>query len=149
MKTYFAIAAAFAAIAVTACDTGGGDANTTSAEAPAPAAPAASPPPAADPAPAAPAAELAGLSAPFATEADWVAACINDAKLDKSICDCAGAATMKTLGDKALFTWVWEGYIQRSGMGQVRSKKWFTDNGVDTTGQQKFADEVGKCYVTQ
>jgi hypothetical protein len=89
------------------------------------------------------------LSAPFATEADWVAACINDAKLDKSICDCAGAATTKTLGDKALFTWVWEGYIQRSGMGQVRSKKWFTDNGVDTAAQQKFADEVGKCYVTQ
>jgi len=151
MKAFLVIAAAFAAISVSACDSGGGDANTTTAEAPAATAPAASPPPASEPAPAPaePAAELAGLAAPFASQADWTAACVADAKLDKSICECAGAATVKTLGDKALFTWVWEGYIQRSGMGQVRSKKWFTDNGVDTAGQQKFADEVGKCYVTQ
>jgi hypothetical protein len=146
MKVSFAAAAVLAALSVAACDSGGVADTTAATTAAAPPAPAASPPPAAA---SAPSAELAGLSAPFATEADWVAACINDADLDKSICDCAGAATTKTLGEQALFTWVWEGYIQRSGMGQVRSKKWFTDNGVDTAAQQKFADEVGKCYVTQ
>ena len=149
MNSTRVLAGLIAALAVVACDSGGDAADTAPATTTA-AAPAAAPPPPPPPEPApAPAAELAGLAAPFASRADWTAACVADAKLDQSICDCAGAATVKTLGDKALFTWVWEGYIQRSGMGQVRSKKWFTDNGVDTAGQQKFADEVGKCYVTQ
>jgi hypothetical protein len=91
---------------------------------------------------------MPGLTAPFATEAEWSAACVGQ-QLDKTICDCAAKATVATLGAKGLYTWVWEGYIQRIGMGQVRSKKWFTDNGIDAAGQQKFADAVGKCYVTQ
>jgi hypothetical protein len=91
---------------------------------------------------------MIGLTAPYASEADWSAAC-QAQQLHQTICDCAAKATVATLGEKALFTWVWEGYIQRVGMGQVRSKKWFTDNGLDAAAQQKFADAVGKCYVTQ
>jgi hypothetical protein len=44
---------------------------------------------------------------------------------------------------------VWEGYIKREGMGQVRSRKWFNENGIDKPAQQKFADAIGKCYVSQ
>ena len=90
---------------------------------------------------------MPGLSAPFATQADWVNACVNDAKLDKSICDCAGKAAVKEQGEKSLYVWVWEGYIQRVGMGKIRSDKWFTDNNLDKAAQQKFADAVGKCYT--
>jgi hypothetical protein len=91
---------------------------------------------------------MPGLSAPYATEAEWVEGC-KGASLDPTICDCAVKATVKELGVQGLYTWVWEGYIKREGMGQVRSKKWFTDTGIDAAKQQKFADEVGKCYVTQ
>jgi hypothetical protein len=148
MKRTLAVAIAVAALAATACDSGGTDTAATTTPA---AAPAASPPPPPPPPPAAaPAAttQLAGLSVPYATEAEWVAGCTATG-LDKTICDCAGKATVAQIGAKGLYTWVWEGYIQRIGMGQVRSKKWFTDNGIDTAGQQKFADAVGKCYVTQ
>lgn len=146
MKRTLAVAIAVASLAATACDNGGTDTAATTTPA---AAPAASPPPPPPP-PVAPAAttQLAGLSVPYATEAEWVAGCTATG-LDKTICDCAGKATVAQIGAKALYTWVWEGYIQRIGMGQVRSKKWFTDNAIDTAGQQKFADAVGKCYVTQ
>ncbi len=77
-----------------------------------------------------------------------MAAC-TAAPIDKSICECVSKATVKEIGTKGLYIWVWEGYVQRVGMGQVRSKKWFTDNGLDTKAQQKFADAVGKCYVMQ
>ena len=143
MKSRAALLVALAATALTAvaCDTGG----TQTAEAPA-AAPAPPPPPAAPPPPPPPAA-MPGLSAPYASEAEWSAACVEQ-KLDKSICDCVAKATVKEIGTKGLYAWVWEGYVQRVGMGKVRSDKWFADNGLDKAAQQKFADAVGKCYVT-
>ncbi len=145
MKTTVAIALAVASLAATACDSGGGGATTAATPAPA-----ASPPPPPPPPPPAPAVTaMPGLSVPFATEAEWLAGCTGEAKIDAGICDCVVKATVKEIGVKGLYTWVWEGYVQRSGMGQVRSKKWFTDNGIDSAGQQKFADAVGKCYVTQ
>ena len=141
MRTALLIALAATALTAAACD----NAGTKTAEAPPPAT--APPPPAPPPPP--PPASIPGLTAPFATEADWVNACINDAKLDKSICDCAGKAVIKEQGQKSLYVWVWEGYIQRVGMGKVRSDKWFADNGIDKAGQQKFADAIGKCYVSK
>lgn len=93
-------------------------------------------------------ARLAAANAPMADEATWVAAC-GATGLDASVCACVGKQTMKTLGAKGLFTWVWEGYVNRDGMAQMRSRKWFADNGVDTKAQQAFADAVGTCYVTQ
>jgi hypothetical protein len=143
MRTSAALLIALAATALTAtaCDEGG----TKTAEAPAPAA---APPPPAPPPPPPPPAAIPGLSAPFATEAEWAAACVSEAKLDKTICDCAGKAAVKEQGVKSLYSWVWEGYIQRVGMGKIRSDKWFADNGVDKAGQQKFADAIGKCYVS-
>jgi hypothetical protein len=137
--------AATAALTVAACDTGGENetaATTTPAAAPPPTA---SPPPPPPPAPAA----IPGLSAPYATEADWVAACTTEGKIDKTVCECAGKAITKDQGQKAYFQWAWEAYITRIGMGSVRAKKWFTDNGMDTAAEQKFADAIGKCYVTQ
>jgi hypothetical protein len=141
MKTTVAIVMAVASLAATACDSGGSSTTTTAASTPAP-----SPPPPPPPPP--PPATVAGLSAPFATEAEWVEGC-KGVGLDVTICDCAVKATVKEIGPQALYTWVWEGYIKREGMGQVRSRKWFTENGIDAAGQQKFADAVGKCYVTQ
>jgi hypothetical protein len=58
-------------------------------------------------------------------------------------------ATVATLGEQGLYTWVHEAYVKRNAIAQARSKTWFTENGIDAAGQQKFADAVGKCYVTQ
>ncbi len=145
MRSTLAIVFAVTAIAATACDSGGGadTAATTT-----PAAPAASPPPPPPPPPPTPAA-LPGLSAPYATEAEWVAACTNEGKINATVCECAGKAITKDQGQKAYYQWAWEAYITRTGMGAVRAKKWFTDNGMDTAAEQRFADEVGKCFVTQ
>lgn len=147
MKSTRVIAGLIAALAVAACDSGGGDTAATTATTAA--APAASPPP--PPPAAAPAAstELPGLSTPYATEADWVAACTTEGKINATVCECAGKAVTKEQGQKAYFQWAWEAYITRTGMGSVRAKKWFTDNGMDTAAEQKFADEIGECFVTQ
>jgi hypothetical protein len=144
MRTALLVALAATAMTAAACD----NAGTQTAEAPA--APAPPPPPAAPPPPPPPPAEIPGLSAPFADEAAFVAGCSAvEPKIDASICACVGKATVKSIGAKALYSWVWEGYVQRVGMGKVRSDKWFTDNALDKAAQQKFADAVGKCYVTQ
>ncbi|MDP3738267.1 MAG: hypothetical protein Q8R02_12810 [Hyphomonadaceae bacterium] len=142
MRTALIIALAATALAATACDSG------TTTTAPAETAPAAAPPP--PPPPPAPASTgMPGLSEPYATEADWVAGCTTDGKIDKTVCECAGKAITADQGQKAYFQWAWEGYITRSGMGAVRAKKWFTDNGMDTKAEQKFANALGKCFVTQ
>ncbi len=83
----------------------------------------------------------------YPDEAAWEKACVDD-KVDAKICECAGKATVKTIGDKGLYAWVWQGYINREGTARMRSNRWFTDNGIDTAAQQKFADAVGKCYTT-
>lgn len=145
MRTALLAALAVSALAVTACDSGGGDTTTTASTAPAAAPPAPPPPPPPPPAPTV----LPGLSAPYATEADWVAACVSEGKIDKTVCECAGKAIMADQGQKALFQWAWEAYIVRTGMGSVRAKKWFTDNGMDVKAEQKFASAIGKCFVTQ
>ena len=137
MRTALLVALAATAMTAAACD----NAGTQTAEAPA-AAPAPPPPPAAPPPPPPPPAEIAGLSAPFADEAAFVAACSAvEPKIDASICSCVGKATVKEIGAKGLYTWVWEGYVQRVGMGKVRSDKWFADNSLDKKAQQKFASK--------
>jgi invasion protein IalB len=143
MRTALLAALAVAALAATACDSGGGE-TTTASTTPA-AAPPAPPPPPPPPAPT----SLPGLSEPYATEADWAAACTTEGKIDKTVCECAGKAITADQGQKAYYQWAWEAYINRTGMGSVRAKKWFTDNGMDTKAEQKFASALGKCFVTQ
>ena len=140
MRTALIIALAATALAATACDSG------TTTTVPVEAAPAAAPPP---PPPPPKPASMPGLSEPYATEADWVAGCTTDGKIDKTVCECAGKAITADQGQKAYFQWAWEAYINRTGMGSVRAKKWFTDNGMDTKAEQKFANTLGKCFVTQ
>ena len=142
MRAALIIALAATALAAAACDSG-----TPAATTPAAAAPAAAPPPPPPPPPAP--TGMPGLSEPYASEADWVAACTTEAKIDASVCGCAGKAITKDQGAKAYFQWAWEAYINRTGMGSVRAKKWFTDNGMDAKAEQKFADAIGKCFVTQ
>ncbi|MEP7209616.1 MAG: hypothetical protein ABI740_02160 [Alphaproteobacteria bacterium] len=129
-------------------------AATTTTPAPAPVAAAMpAPAPAAIPAPdAAPTAgdleraKLAAMKNVFADEAAWNKACVDD-KVDAKICECAGKATVKTVGAKGLYGWVWQGYINRDATARMRSNGWFTENKIDKAGQQKFADAVGKCYT--
>ena len=116
-------------------------------------APAVVAPPAATPAPAIvptaadeARAKLAAMKNVYADEAAWNKACVDD-KVDAKICECAGKATVKTLGAKGLYAWVWQGYINRDGTSRMRSTSWFTDNKIDRPAQQKFADAVGKCYT--
>ena len=139
-RTTLAIALAVASLGVAACDDGGAS-KTASAAAPAAAPPPPPPPP--KPAPTA----MPGLTAPFATEADWVADC-KGTGLDVTICDCAVKATTKTLGAQGLYTFVHEAYVKRNSVAQARSKKWFAENGVDEAKQKAFTTEIGKCYVT-
>lgn len=144
MRAAFAVALAIASLGVAACDSGGG-AETASTTAPA----ASPPPPPPPPPPPAPAVEaMPGLTAAFATEAEWVDSC-KSTGLDASICDCGVKATTKTLGKEALYVWVYEAYIKRNSIAQARSKTWFTNNGVDEAKQKTFTTEIGKCYVTQ
>ncbi len=88
----------------------------------------------------------AGLTAPYASEEEWVAAC-QTAGVDAKICECTGEAAVKQIGVKGLYNWVWEGYVTRDGTARMRSNKFFTDNGLTSEDQQKFADEVGACYT--
>jgi hypothetical protein len=91
-------------------------------------------------------AKLAGMTTPFASLAEWTAAC-ETSGLDAKICTCAGENTVKTLGEKGLYTWVYEGYVNRDGSARMRSGKFFTAAGLDTAAKQKFADAVGACYT--
>jgi hypothetical protein len=134
--------ASAAALVLSACDDGSKPATPVAT---APAAP--SPAPAAAPAPAPAATAVAGMTAPFATEAEWVASCTG-AKLPDSVCTCVSKAAVKEIGVQGLYTWVWEGYVNRNAIAQGRSKIWFTKTGIDGPAQQKFADAVGKCYVS-
>lgn len=144
MKRTLAIAIAVTAIAVAAAGCDSGTTATTAAPAAAPAAPAAAPP--APPAPPPASAALPGLSVPYATEADFVTGCVNDGKIDKTVCECTGKAVTKEQGPKAYYQWAWEAYIKRTA--GFRAKKWFTDNGMDSKAEQKLADAIGKCFVT-
>lgn len=164
MRLMISITTAIAAAALlAACDSGGGDKAAAPAAAPAPAMAAApAPAMAAAPAPAmaaaAPAAapsaadaerdKMAKLVAVYADEASFSADCVSQGKLDKGVCDCAAKQTVKTIGAKGLYRWVWEGYVNRDGTAQMRSRKWFDDEKIDTAGKKKFADAVATCYVT-
>lgn len=154
MKLMISISTGIAAIALlAACDSGG---DKTAAPAKAPAAPAmaaATPAPAMAAAPAADPgdaerAKMAKMVAVYPDEASFSADCVSEGKLDKTVCDCAAKQTVKTIGAKGLFRWVWEGYVNRDGTAQMRSRKWFDDEKIDTAGKKKFADAVGTCYVT-
>jgi hypothetical protein len=120
-------------------------AATPAAPAPAPAADAgaAAAPSAAD----AERAKLAAMMNVYPDEAAWNKACLDD-KVDAKICECTGKATVKTIGAKGLYAWVWQAYVNRDATARMRSNSWFTENGIDKAGQQKFADAVGKCYTT-
>src|SRR5690242_8319277 len=116
MKRTLAAAIVVASLTtLAACDSGTpASTATTPAAAPAAAPPPPPPPPPAASAPAPAAAGMAGLSEPYATEADFVAGCTTLGKIDKTVCDCVGKTTSKELGQKALFQWVWEGYVQNA-----------------------------------
>lgn len=139
------LAAAIAAVTLAACDSG--REQTATARAPA-AAPTRAPEPAAPPAPSASEAAAARAAA-FADEASFADACATEGQIDASVCACVGQKTVETLGAGGLFRWVYEGYVNRDGMAQMRSRKWFADNNIDSAGQQKFADTIGTCYSLQ
>lgn len=91
---------------------------------------------------------LPGMSAPWATEAEWVAACTGAAPaIPETVCTCASKALVKEVGATALYNWGFEWFINRNGMGQVRGKNWMESNGHDAAKQQKVADEIRKCYA--
>lgn len=138
-----------ALLGLAACGQGGDTTTAATTPAPAPAA-APAPAPAADAAPTPGDLERARLAAMmnvYPDEDAWEKACVGD-KVDAKICECAGKATVKAIGEKGLYAWVWQGYINREGTARMRSNRWFTDNAIDTAAQQKFADAVGKCYTT-
>ena len=91
---------------------------------------------------------LPGMSAPWATEAEWVKACEGaDPPIPNAVCTCGSKVLLKEIGPAGLYNWGFEWFINRNGMGQARGKNWLETNGHDTAKQQKIADEVRKCYV--
>ncbi|RYY95302.1 MAG: hypothetical protein EON61_22715 [Alphaproteobacteria bacterium] len=91
---------------------------------------------------------LPGMSAPWASEAEWVAACTGATPaIPEAVCTCASKALVKEVGAAGLYNWGFEWFINRNGMGQVRGKNWMETNGHDAAKQQKLADEVRKCYA--
>lgn len=144
--TTLAACMAAATLMLAACDSKTDTAPAApAAPAAAPAAPAPVAADAVDPGDAA-RAKLAAMMNVYADEAAWNKACVED-KVDAKICECAGKATVKTIGAKGLFAWVWQGYVNRDATARMRSNSWFTDNKLDKVAQQKFADAVGKCYT--
>jgi len=91
---------------------------------------------------------LPGMSAPWASEAEWVTACTGATPaIPESVCTCASKALVKEVGAAGLYNWGFEWFINRNGMGQVRGKNWMETNGHDAAEQQKLADDVRKCYA--
>lgn len=146
------IAVSVFALALAACDSGGGSTGSSST--------ATSATPAAAPAKsaaeiaaeereaeiAAERARLAGMSTPFATQEEWVAGCV-ESGIDQSICDCTVEKAVTRIGAEGLYTWVWEGYVSGDGRARLRSNKFFSDNGISKEDQQAFADDIGACYT--
>lgn len=137
------IVAAVAALGLGACDSG--EENLTAVQRAAQSRPAATAPaPAAQPA----ASGALGLTVPFASEADWVAAC-TAVPLHEDVCGCAGKAVSATLGAEAFYAWVWEAYVERNSIAHTRSVRWMDEKGLDEAARKNFTDEIGKCYVRQ
>jgi hypothetical protein len=91
---------------------------------------------------------LPGMSAPWATEAEWVKACEGaEPPIPNAVCTCGSKVLIKEIGPAGLYNWGFEWFINRNGMGQARGKNWLETNGHDSAKQQKIADEVRKCYV--
>lgn len=146
------IAVSILALALAACD-GGGGGSTSSTSTATPAAPAAPAKSAAEIAAeereaeiAAERARLAGMSTPFESEEEWVAACVGSS-VEQSICDCTVEKAVARIGVEGLYTWVWEGYVSGDGRARLRSNKFFSDNGISKEDQQAFADDIGTCYT--
>ena len=88
------------------------------------------------------------MSAPWATEAEWVTACTTaEPAIPATVCTCSAKAFVKEVGTDGLYNWVFEWFINRNGMGQARGKNWMQANGHDSAKQQKVADEIRKCYA--
>ncbi len=94
------------------------------------------------------AAEMKALSV-YPDQPTWTAACIESNKdnIPKEVCDCAGKAVVSTLGAQALYSWVWEGYIQRSPAAQARAINYFNKNGVSDELRAKYLKAVTACYT--
>lgn len=144
------IAISAIALALGACDSGGGETTAPAASSAPRAAPAKS---AAEVAAekraadiAAERARLAGMTTPFATPEEWVAGCTG-AGIDQSICDCTVEKAVERIGVDGLYTWVWEGYVNADGRARLRSNKFFSDKGISKEDQQAFADDIGACYT--
>lgn len=130
-----------AAFAVTACDAPKEPAApvATAAAAPKPA-----PEPVTEPAPPV----LPGMSAPWASDAEWVTACQGSTPpIPESVCTCANKAFVKEIGANGLYNWAFDWFINRNGIAQARGKAWMEANGHDSAKQQKVADEIRKCYA--
>lgn len=133
---------AAAAFALTACDA------PKEPAAPVAEAPVAPKPPAPEPAPELASAALPGMSAPWASEAEWVTACKGaEPAIPELVCTCAGKAFVKEVGADGLYNWAYEWFINRNGIAQARGKRWMDENGHDSAKQQKVADEIRKCYA--
>lgn len=142
MRAILLAAFVAAAFSVTGCDA------PKQPAAPAAVAPAAAPAPKPEPIPEPAPTVLPGMSTPWATEAEWVAACTAaEPPIPESVCTCAGKAFVKEVGTDGLYNWVFEWFINRNGMGQARGKNWMQTNGHDSAKQQKVADEIRKCYA--
>lgn len=142
--------AAALAFAVGACDEGG---STAAKPAAAPAVPAAVAKKEADAKAAAEkreaerAAAIAALNV-FPSEAEFVAACTKaNATFPAGVCECAGKATVASLGAQGLYSWVWEGYINRNSAAQSRALSYFTKNNVDDKTREKYLKGVTSCYA--
>lgn len=148
MRTIWTTAVIGLALAATACDSGGGEADKPAAAPVQTAADrrAAEEKAEADAREAARLAEIAALTQSFADSEAFVAAC-SARDLDAKICECAAKATVDTVGAAGLNAWVYDAYILGDRMAYNRSNKFFADNAVAEDVVQKFKDDVGKCYV--
>jgi hypothetical protein len=105
------------------------------------------PPPAPPPPPPAPT-TIPGLSAAYATEAEWVAACKGTTPaIPETVCTCVSKAVVKEVGADALYDWSFKYLVNRDAQERMRAERWFTTNSIDKAKQQKLADATGKCYT--
>ncbi|MBI1341230.1 hypothetical protein GC169_13605 [bacterium] len=91
-------------------------------------------------------AEIAALTASFATPEAFIAACTAQ-DLEAKICECAAKVTVDALGVPGLNPWVYEAYVLGDRMAFNRSNKFFTDNAIPEASVTKFKDEIDDCYV--
>lgn len=68
-------------------------------------------------------------------------------KVEAAICSCLSKATVDGLGPSALYSWVWEAFVERSAPAITRATRFKNDNAIPDAKWSAFEKKVNACYT--